>query len=172
MKLYRAKIPVIAKAVVDRLITDGDIEVPADRREEAERDLSAIMDEFVRRDHELRDQVRDTMSEQNIQYSEFGRTRKKAADEMGHPVGDDIERFLVRQFLENMMISPNVVEVYGEDRLIYKKVMEVLKSHDVDETEIRDEAVAKIKNVREGTVDYEIALAEQVKQVKKRRGLI
>ena len=36
---------------------------------------------------------------------------------------------------------------------------------------IREEAAAKVKNVREGTVEYEIALADAVREVKKRRGL-
>ena len=172
MKLYRAKVPAIAKAVVERLVTEGDIEVRPDAREEAEKDLSAIMDEYLRRDNELREQIRDEMSAMNIPYSEYGRTRKRIAEETGHPLGDDVERFLCRQFIENLLISPSIDEVFEEDRVLYKKVMEVLKSHDVDENEIRDEAVSKIKNVQEGTVDYEIALQEQIKQVKKRRGLI
>lgn len=172
MKLYRAKVPAIAKAVVERLVTEGDIEVRPDAREEAEKDLSAIMEEYLRRDNELREQIRDEMSAMNIPYSEYGRTRKRIAEELGHPLGDDVERFLCRQFIENLLISPSIDEVFEEDRVLYKKVMEVLKSHDVDETEIRDEAVSRIKNVQEGTVDYEIALQEQIKQVKKRRGLI
>ncbi len=172
MKLYRAKVAVIAKAVLDRLVTDGDIEIRAEKREEAEKDLSAIMDEYLRRENELREQIRDEMSAMNIPYSEYGRTRKRIAEAVGHPLGDDVERFLCRQFIENLLISPSIDEVFGEDRDLYKKVMEVLKSHDVDENEIRGEAAARIKNVQEGTVDYEIALQEQMKQVKKRRGLI
>jgi uncharacterized protein len=172
MKLYRAKIPVIAKSVLERLVTEGDIEVRPENREEAEKDLAAIMDEYLRRDNDLRDQIKDFMSSQNIPYSDFGRTRKRLADELGHPLGDDVERFLCRQFIENMMISPNIDEVYEEDRAIYKKVMEVLKANDVDENEIREEALSRMKNVQEGTVDYELQLQEQMKQVKKRRGLI
>jgi hypothetical protein len=172
MKLYRAKIPGIAQQVVDRLVTESCIEVRPENREEAERDLAAIMEEYLRRDGELREQIRDHMADQHIQYSEYGRTRKKIADELGHPLGDDVERFLCRQFIENMMISPHVEEVFEEDRVMYKKVMEILKENDVDENEIREEAASKIKNVAEGTVDYEIALQDAVKAVKKRRGLI
>lgn len=172
MKLYRAKIPAIAKAVLERLSAEGDIELRAEARDEAEKDLAAVMEEYLRRDNELRERIRDEMAEQSIPYDEYGRTRKRLAEEVGHPLGDDVERFLCRQFCENLLISPNIDEVFGEDRVIYKKVMEVLKSHDVDEGEIREEAIARIKNVQEGTVDYEIALQEQVRQVKKRRGLI
>jgi hypothetical protein len=172
MKLYRAKIPAIAQQVVDRLVAESCIEVRPENRGEAERDLAAIMEEYLRRDGEIREQIRDHMADQHIQYSEYGRTRKKIADELGHPLGDDVERFLCRQFIENMMISPHVEEVFEEDRVMYKKVMEILKENDVDENEIREEAASKIKNVAEGTVDYEIALQDAIKAVKKRRGLI
>ncbi len=172
MKLYRSKIPVIAKQVVDRLVEEGDIEVLPERREEAEMDLTAIMEEFRRRDMQLRDNLRDHMAARKIPYSEYGRSRKQMAEETGHPTGDDIERFLTRQFIENMLISPNVEEVFEEDQVIHKKVMEVLRSHDVDEREIREEAISKVKNVRQGTVDYELALQDAVRAVKKRRGLI
>lgn len=171
MKLYRAKIPAIAKQVIDVLVADGDIEVQPERREEAEKDLIAIMEEFRRRDMELRDRVRDQMAIQKISYDEYGRTLKSAAENGEHPVGDDIERFLCRQFLENMLISPNIEEVYEEDKVLHRKIMDVLRGNDVNEAEIREEAVGKIKNVREGTVEYEIALQNAVKDVKKRRGL-
>jgi hypothetical protein len=130
------------------------------------------MEEYRRRDMRLRDRIKDHMAARKIPYSEYGRTRKRLADESGHPMGDDVERFFCRQFIENLLISRFVEEVYAEDRIMYKKIMEVLTGHDVDEREIRDEAVAKIKNVQEGTVDYEIALQAAVKDVKKRRGLI
>ncbi len=172
MKLYRAKIPVIAKEIVDRLSTDGDVEIEPERREEAEKDLIAIMEEFRRRDLELRERVREHMATRSIPYSEFGRTRKRIAEQMDHPMGDDIERFLARQFIENMLISPNVEEVYEEDAVIRRKLLEVLGAHNVNEQEIREEAMGKIKNVREGTVDYELALQNAVKAEKKRRGLL
>lgn len=172
MKLYRAKIPVIAKEIVDKLSVDGDVEIESERREEAEKDLIAIMEEYRRRDMELRERVREYMSTRRLPYSEFGRTRKRMAEEMDHPMGEDVERFLARQFIENMLISPNVEEVYEEDAVIRRKMLDVLAAHDVDEREIREEAMSKIKNVREGTVDYEIALQNAVKAVKKRRGLL
>ena len=50
--------------------------------------------------------------------------------------------------------------------------MEILRGHDVDERALREEARSKIANVREGTVDYEIAMSKAMKEVKKRHGLI
>ncbi|MCO4746530.1 MAG: DUF507 family protein [Proteobacteria bacterium] len=172
MKLYRAKIPAIAANVIETLITNGDLEVTHENRPEAEQDLVAIMENFSRRDFAFRSKVKDHMAERRIPYDQYGRTRGRLADEMGHPLGDDIERFLARQFVENMMISNFVEEVYGEDSELYKKIVEVLRSHHVDEGDIREEAESRVKNVRQGTVDYEIALQNAVRDVKKRRGLL
>jgi len=172
MKLYRKKIEPIAKAIIDRLATDGDVDILPEKREEAEKDLIAIMDEYRRRDHQLRESVRDHMSNRQLPYSEQGRTRKRMADQMGHPIGDDVERFLTRQFLECLLVSPNVEEVYEEDPIMHRKVIEVLREHDVDEQAIREEAMARVKNVQEGTVDYEIALQKAVQDVKRSKDLI
>lgn len=172
MKLYRARVPVIAGQVLGRLVADGDVDVPSENREEAEADLIAIMEEFVRRDIDFRNQIRDYMAARNIPYDQYGRTRQKMSEETGHPLGDDVERFLCRQFIEALLISRFVDEVYGEDKDLHPKIMEVLRGNDVDEREIREEAIEKIKNIREGTVDYEIALRDAMREVKKRRGLI
>jgi hypothetical protein len=172
MKLYRAKVSEIAREVLETLQQGEDIEVLGDNQAEAEQDLIAVMEEFLRREYELRDKIREHMADQRIPYNEFGRTKKRLADESGHPLGDDIERFLARQFVESMMISKFVDEVFTDDNVMYKKVLGVLGNHNVDEREIRDEAMEKVKNIREGTIEYEIALQNAVKEVKKRRGLI
>ncbi|MEZ4316567.1 MAG: DUF507 family protein [Myxococcota bacterium] len=172
MRLYRAKVPVIAKEVIEVLCADGDIEVAPENREEAERDLHAIMEEFLRRDGDFRNNVRDHMDDRKLPYSDYGRARKAMAEEIKHPLGDDVERYLARQFVENLMITRFVEEVFEEDRILYKKVIGILKKHDVDEREIREAAVARIKNVREGTIEYEIALGKAIRDEKKNRGLI
>ncbi|MCB9676569.1 MAG: DUF507 family protein [Alphaproteobacteria bacterium] len=172
MRLYRAKVPVIAKEVIEVLTTDGDIEVAPENRDEAEKDLEAIMEEFLRRDNSFRNSVRDHMDARKLPYNEYGRARKAIADETRHPLGDDVERYLGRQFVENMMISRFVEEVFSEDRVLYRKVMDVLKKHDVDEREIREAAVSRIKNLREGTIEYEIALGKAIRDEKKNRGLL
>lgn len=172
MKLYRAKVPVIAEATVRVLSEEGDIEVDPERREEAEKDLAAIMEEYLRRDQQFRNQVKDHMAARRMPYDQYGRARSRLAEETGHPLGDDVERFLTRQFIENMLISPNIDEVFSEDQVMHKKIMAVLRTHHVDEREIREEAMQKVKNVTEGTVDYEIALQHAMREVRKRRGLM
>jgi hypothetical protein len=172
MRLYRAKIPAIAAECLDALVQSGAVEVTPNQHDEAVRDFEAIMEDYIRRDAQLREDIKDHMAREGIPYERYGRIRSRMAESRGHPMGDDVERYLVRQFTENLMISPNIDEVYEDDQVIYKKLMEIVRSHDVDEEAIREEARDKVKNVQEGTVDYEIAMRAAVRDVKKRRGLI
>lgn len=172
MRLYRAKVPAIAKEIIEQLNVDGDIEVLGENREEAERDLAAIMEEYLRRDQAFRNDVRDFMDRRSLPYDAYGRTRKAMAEESQHPLGDDVERFLARQFVEAMMISRFVEEVFEEDKVMYRKVIALLKTYDTDEREIREAAVGRIKNVKEGTIEFEIALEKAVRDEKKSRGLL
>jgi hypothetical protein len=172
MRLYRARIPEIAHGVIDALCNENDIEVEPENREEAEQDLVAIMDTFLRRDMELREAVKDRMARLNTPYDQYGKVRSLIADDWGHPTGDRVEKFLSRQVIENFMISRFVEEVYTEDRLLFRKTLGIIRSFDVDERALREEAQSKVLNVREGTVEYEIALAEALREVKRRHGLI
>jgi len=171
MKLYRSRVPQIAHAVLERLVNEGDIEVDPTERAEAEQDLVAIMENYLTRDKALRDKVGDEMERRSIPYDQFGKTKSEIAEQWGHPVGDDVDRFLARQFVENFMMSRFVSEVFSEDREIYKKILFTLKENDVDERAIRAEAEERIKNIPEG-VERQEALNRAIKEVRKKHGLL
>jgi hypothetical protein len=171
MRLYRARIPTIAQKVISVLTADESLEVIPENKEEAAKDLEAIMEHFLTRDADLRRSVKDQMARHNIPYERFGRVRAQLADEWGHPLGDDVERWLARQFIEQFMMSNFVEEVWAEDKHLYKVIVDELRSFSVDEQALREEARGRIKNVKEGTVDYELALQRALKEVKKRHGL-
>ena len=172
MRLYRAKVPEIARKVIETLCNEGDIEVEVANRTEAEQDLVAIMEEYLRRDWQLREKVREDMAQSGVGYENYGTMRGKVADRWGHPTRDDVGRYLSRQFIENFMISHFVEEVFTDDSHLWKKTLKLIESFHVDENEMREEARGLIKNVKEGSVEYEMAFQRSLKQVKKRRGLI
>lgn len=171
MKLYRSRVPTIARAVIGRLVQDGDIEVAPESREEAERDVVAIFEEFLRRDDEIREAVRDVMARNNIPYDQYGKIRGQVAESRGHAVADDVDRYLARQVVENCMVSRFVSEVFADDKDMYKKVLDTLKANDVDERQLRAEAEGLIKNIPEGSVNYQDALQRAMRDVRKRHGL-
>ncbi len=171
MKLYRSRVPQIARAVIGRLIQDGDIEVEPEGREEAERDVIAIFEEFLRRDDDLRETVRDVMARNQIPYDQYGKIRSQVAEGRGHAVAEDVDRYLARQIVENCMVSRHISEVFADDKDLYKKVIDTLRANDVDERALRTEAEGMIKNIAEGSVNYQDALQRALRDVRKRHGL-
>ncbi len=172
MKLYRTKVSSIAHAVVEKLCQLEMIEVSKEFRSEAEQDLVAIMEEYLRRDTALNKQVKDHMHDHKLSYDLYGKVRRQVSEEWGHPFGYEVEKFLSRQFLEDFMLSKYVEEVFVDDDPLLKTIMNILKDFDVNEEELKAEAESKILNIKKGTVDYEIALAQALRDVKKRRGLL
>ena len=172
MRLYRTRIPMIAHAVIEKLCNDGDVDVELEERPEAEQDLVAIMDTFLKRDLDLRDAVKDTMSTRSIPYDRYSKVRSEIAEAWGHPTGESVKKYFARQFVENFMISNFILEVYSDDEMLFRKILEIIRSFDVDERGLRDEAKEMVKNATEGTVDYEIAFAQALKEVKRRHGLL
>ena len=78
-------------------------------------------------------------------------------------------RYLSRQFIENFMISHFIDEVFTDDfacgkRPSIDRVFPRGRERDAQKSRL-------IKNVKEGTVEYEMAFQRSLKQVK-RRGLI
>ena len=99
MKLYQTKVPQIATEIIATLAKEGLLDLRQENRPEAEQDLVAIMEEYLRRDRSLRSNVREHMHRNGLPYSKFGRVRTRLADDWGHPLGEDVERYLARQFV-------------------------------------------------------------------------
>ena len=172
MKLYLANVQLISSTIIDQLCNDGSIEVTARNKAEAESDLTAVMEEFLRRDRKIMRETKDTMSAFEIPYDQFSDQRSKLCKKKGHPTGKDIEKYLARQFIESFMMSNFVDEVYASDEELFKKILPVLRSFHVDENQIREEAKTKIANFVEGTVEYEMALRQAILEVKRKKGLL
>lgn len=172
MKLYRTRIKPIAHEVVAVLCHRGMIEVLPENIEEAEQDLVAIMEEYLRRESALRRAVKDHMSNNCLSSETYGRVRRQIAEEWNHPLGRFVEKYLSRQFVENFMLSNYIDEVFEEDEVMIKLVRKLIEGFDVNENVLLDEAREQIRNIQPGTIDYEISLSKALYEVKKRHGLI
>ncbi len=171
MKLYRARVPAIARTVIERLVEGGDIDVETVNREEAAKDLVAIMENYLQRDMALGEAVKARMDANHVPWDERNKVRQEVATEWSHPTGHHVESHLAHQFSENFMISRFVGEVYSDDRALKAKLKTILKEFDVDESALRTEAEEKIKNINKGSVEYQDALTRALKEVRKRHGL-
>jgi len=172
MRLYRSQIPRLAEEVIATLALDGDIVVEMAERPEAEQDIRAIMDEYLRQEHKVVQETREIMEQRQITYDQFGRIKGQVADSKGHPTGDDGIRWIVGQILENFMISKYVEEVFGEDRTMRKTMMRLFRKHLVEEADLDREVRARLKNMRPGSDRWDIEYRRVLDDVRRKRGLV
>ena len=171
MRIYRGKIPIIAEEIVDALVRDGDIEVPADMVPEVRLDIEAQLKEYRRLDWEISEQAKDVIAARKLDYSHTQKIKQRLADERGFGVGEKGYDYLLQQLIEVLLHSRNVDEVYAEDNVLRKKMREIMRRHTELDGDLDKEVRAKIKNLQEGTQNWEIEYQRTLNDLKSRRGL-
>ncbi|MFH0899474.1 MAG: DUF507 family protein [Pseudomonadota bacterium] len=169
MRLYSAKIPVIATEVVRTLVDAGDIEVGVVA--EVEMDVAAVLKEYVRLDRELTDKAKDIVERRRLGYDQFGRTKRALAEEKEFGLGEEAVSWIITQLLETFMHSANVEEVYADDATLRRRLRDVLKKHMAVDEEIDAEVRRRIKNLQEGTDSWDVEYNRVMQQIREKHGL-
>lgn len=169
MRIYSGKIPTMAEELLRTLTADGDIEIESD--EEVRLDFEAVFKEYVRRDRRVLDEAKGRMEREGLSYGVLGKIKSQVARDMGFPGRDEQLPYLVEQVMTMLFHSNNVVEVYGEDHVLRKKITTVIKRHTNLEDDLDKEVRSKIKNLSEGTASFEIEYEKVMEQIKRRKGL-
>jgi hypothetical protein len=169
MRLYSAKIPVIARDIVKQLVDEGDIEVS--NHDEAELDIQAVLKEYQRMDRELTERAKDVLEQRGLPHEQFGKVKKVIADEKGFGLGEEGVNWMCNQILETFMHSQFVDEVYASDTELRKKLKVIIKKHMQVDEELDVEVRKRIKNLEEGTANWEVEYSKVMEQIKKKRGI-
>jgi hypothetical protein len=169
MKLYTGKIPNISEEAITSLVEAGDIEVSNPK--EAKLDIEAILKEYVRLDREISDKAKDLLEERKLSYGQFGKTKRALAEERGFALGEEAASWITNQILESFMQSQFVEEVFADDVVLRKKIKDILKKHMAVDEELDEEVRKRIKNLQEGTANWDIEYAKVMDQVKRKHGL-
>ncbi len=172
MRLYPKLVPIIAREVIQRLTSDGDLEVEPIRVADAELDMSAIMREYLANEERVNQATREALERRGYDFSKFNQVKREMADVRGFKLGDEGIEFLINQMLEFLLISRNVEEVFSDDNAMRPKILQVMRKHlDVDD-EIDREARGRLKHLQEGTSAFEIEYQKVLEQIRRARGLI
>jgi len=169
MRLYSGKVPAISTELVRALLASNDIETQSPKQ--VELDVSAVLQQYVRDEHDVNERAKEILERTNKPQSEFHRVRELAAGEKGIKIGDEALDYLLDQIVEMLMHSSHVEEVYVEDVELRRKMAPIFKKHmDVD-SGLESEVRAKLRHLREGTREWEIEYARVLEQVKRHKGL-
>lgn len=169
MRLYSAKIPVIAREVLALLLKDEDIEV--NNQEEANLDIQAVLKEYLRLEREVTEQTKDLLESRNLPHGQFGKIKRMVAEEKNFGMGDDGILWICNQILETFMQSKFVEEIFASDADMRKKMNLLIRRHMMVEEELDAEVRDKIKNLQEGSANWDIEYSKVMQQIKNKRGI-
>ena len=170
MKLFTGKVGIISAEITKKLVDEGDLET--DSPGEVELDVQAVLKEYIRTDRDLTETAKDICEKKGMSFSSYPKIKRKLAEQRRFITGDEAVDYIMEQLIRTFMNSQFVEEIFSEDHELKRKMRTVLKHHTEIEDEIDEETRAKIKNLEEGTKDWEIEYAKAMAQVKRRRGLI
>jgi len=169
MRLYRGKVETIAEEILRTLKEAGDIDL--ENEAEAKIDIESVLKEYLRLDKEIVEEAKNRMEVRGLGYSNLGRVKSQVAKERGGPGNDDILPYLLEQILNILFHSSNIAEIFAEDTELRKKVTPILRKHMDVENDLDREVRSKIKNLQEGTSDFEIEYSRVMDQIKQKRRL-
>ena len=171
MRLYRKIIPKIAKDSIRALSAAGLIEVEEGKAEEAELDLAGVMVEYLDADERLNEQAKDLLSRRGLGADRFAQAKKTLADTKNFKIGEDALDYILSQLVEALMSSKNIDEVFGEDPELRKTMNDAMAKFASIPEELDKEARQRLKNLREGSPEWEIEYPRAIAQLKRQKGL-
>ncbi len=172
MRLYRSQVPRLAEDIINTLALEGEIVVSEEDKEDAQKDVAAIMEEYLRQESRVVQRTREVMERGQITYDQFGRVKGSIADETKHPTGVDGIRWIAAQIIESFMISRFIDEVFGNDRDMKRSVMKVFHKHLIEEADLDKETRGRLKNIRPGSPQWDIEYKRVMTEVRRKRGLV
>ena len=172
MRLYRKIIPKIAKDSIKSLSAAGLIEIEPSKVEEAELDMAGVMVEYLDTDERLTEQARELLSRRGLGADRFAQAKKTLADAKRFKIGEEGFDYILTQLVEALLASKNVEEVFGEDVELRKGLKEAIGKYASIPEELDKEARQRLKNLREGSPEWEIEYPRVIAQIKRQKGLI
>ena len=171
MRIYRERIPTIARGIVQALLGADLIEFEASAREEVELDCASVLQEYRRTDWELTERARDLVSLQGLDYSHTHKIKGRLAAEKKFMIGENAIEWLVEQTLEILLQSNHVEEIFGEDNDLRKAIAPVLRKELHVGSDLDQQVRRRIKNLQEGTSDFDVEYQKTMEKIRKTRGM-
>ncbi len=171
MKVYPGRIAIMCKEIVDALTTEEQIEVEQEMLEEVELDIASIFKEYIRTDREITDKGRDVIAERSLPYSHLFKVKARLATERGFGIGDDSVDYLTTQIIEMLLHTSHVEEVFAEDHELRRSMRPVLRRQMAVDSELDLEVRNRIKNLQEGSSDWEVEYRRVMGEMKEARNL-
>lgn len=169
MRLHNAKVPELARQIVDALLTDGDIETESPT--EVRSDVQAVLEQYIRDEQQVLDRAKEVLQARSLPQSELPRLKRMVSQEKGIKLGDEAIDYVLDQLVEMLMHSQNVDEIYADDITLRRKMRDPLRKHAQIDDEVQAEVRSHLKHVKEGTALWEVEYQRMLEDIRRRKGL-
>lgn len=169
MRLQHAKIPDLARQIVDSILAQGDVE--SEKPAEVRADVQAVLEQYVRDEQQVVERAREVLSARGLPPNELPRIKKLVSQERGIKLGDDAIDYVLDQLIEMLMHSQSVDEIYADDVTLRRKMRDPLRKHAQIDDEIQAEVKGQLKHVKEGSTLWEVEYQRMLEDIRRRKGL-
>lgn len=166
MKIYRKVIPKIAKDVVRSLLANRAIEVEDGHRDEAELDIAGVLVEYLDSLDKVTSDAHDALQRHSLPPETLGRVKRSLAESRQVIVGEGALEFVISRIIEALFNSKNIEEVFSEDNELRLMVTESIRKYLGVDEELDREVRGRLKNLREGTIEWETEYGRLIDQMR------
>ena len=166
MRLFSSRIPTIVKEVVTALIDQELVEILPQQRPEVELDVESVLKEYLRAERQLTEQAKDMAHARGLDYSAHQKIKRQLAKNARFGLYEDSVGYIANQLIETLLHTRHVEEIFGEDRELRAAVAPVLKKHMSQNDGLDQEVRKRIKNLQEGTQDWEIRYQQTLERLR------
>ena len=166
MKIYRKVIPKIAKDVIRTLLANRMIEVEDGHRDEAELDIAGVLVEYMNEVEQINNDAHEALQRHNLSIEHLGRVKRSLAGTRKVIMGEDALDHVLNRMLEGLFDSKHIEEIFGEDHEMRKMIHEAMRKYLGVDEELDREVRGRLKNLREGTSEWEIEYNRLIDQMR------
>ena len=170
MRLYTSKVDTIVREIVGALVNQELVEIEPARVSEVELDVKSVLREYIRAERQLTEEAKDLAHSRGLDYSAHQKIKRQLAERRHFGLYEDAVGYIANQIIETLLHSRNVEEIFGEDRELRKAVAPVLKAQMSSGDQIDREVRRRLKNLEEGTLDWEIRYQQTLERLRTARG--
>ena len=129
------------------------------------------MVEYMNEEERIITEAKETMARRGFSQDRFTQVKKSLAEARGFKLGEDGVEFVLAQLLEALFSSKNIAEVFADDKALRLFMRGVFEKYTGVDEELDREARSRLKNLREGTPEWDIEYPRVVAQLKRQKGL-
>lgn len=171
MKIYRRVIPKIAKDILRSLLVNKAIEIVDGRRDEAELDIAGVFVEYLNNIDELNNDVKEALLRHGLTQEMFGKVKRSLANNRKLIIDNGAQEFILEKLLGTLFNSEHIEEIFAEDHEINKMISISLGKYLGVDEELDREVRSRLKNLREGTVEWEIEYNNLIEQMRNQKSM-